>query len=180
MARGLKRVLLYGGLLAAGAALGMQLVSGGDTAGGSGGYTAQAGSLQGTLPSGAAAASQGAPAASAPLQDGSGTSAAGSGYEQGTYVKLPDGTTYYYIQTPGQSGGSLPAPTKLPQVAGGSAGESGNTAGVPQYQSPGQLLLSPSPQTSVDRFADKTGELLQNVSQKSINWVVSLFGSLTE
>ncbi|ANS75186.1 hypothetical protein AWM70_11710 [Paenibacillus yonginensis] len=179
MARGVKKVLLYGSLLAAGAALGMQLVSGGDPAGG---YTAQAGSLQGTLSSGVAAASQGAPAASAPVQPGSGTSAAGSGYEQGTYVKLPNGTTYYYVQTPAQQQGqgSLPASAQLPQVAGGSAGESGNTAGVPQYQSPGQLLMSPAPQTSVDRFADKTGELLQNVSQKSINWVVSLFGSLTE
>ncbi|WP_138493292.1 hypothetical protein [Paenibacillus pinistramenti] len=194
MARGIKRVLLYGGLLAAGAALGMQLVSGtGNPSGSSfGSYSAsitqgaqagQTGSVSG-LAGGAAdgastlAASQGT---AAPLPSGQGGRTAGAVYEQGTYVKLPDGTTYYYVQTPGTGSSSLPASSTQQQIAVNSpeADGSGNTAGTTLYQSPGQLL-SAAPQTSIDRFADKTGQLLQNASQKSIDWVVSLFGSLTD
>lgn len=51
------------------------------------------------------------------------------------------------------------------------------TPGV--LQTPGEILLPAAPQTPVDRFADRTGKLLQQASQTSIQWVVSLLGSLT-
>jgi hypothetical protein len=183
--RGMKRVLLYGVLLAAGAALGMQLMSADPEAGG---YAAQA-----QMPAVSPAAGNNSPAAltagqgNVPPQaaaQGNGGAAA-AGYEQGTYVKLPNGTTYYYVQSQGQAAsGTQAVPSALPQIpagsgsAGAGSGASGNAAAL--YQSPGQLLLSPAPQTSVDRFADKTGELLQNASRKGIDWVVSLFTSLTD
>ncbi|MBP1999137.1 hypothetical protein J2Z69_000156 [Paenibacillus shirakamiensis] len=51
---------------------------------------------------------------------------------------------------------------------------------LPKLQTPGTLLLPEANQPAVDRLADRTGELLQNASQKSMKWVVSLFSSLTD
>lgn len=46
-----------------------------------------------------------------------------------------------------------------------------------RLQTPDSLLLPPPEQAPVDRFADKAANLLQQVSQRSIYWVASLFNS---
>lgn len=46
-----------------------------------------------------------------------------------------------------------------------------------RLQTPDSLLLPPPKQAPVDRFADKAANLLQQVSQRSIYWVASLFNS---
>ncbi|MNJ65044.1 hypothetical protein D3C77_610360 [compost metagenome] len=49
--------------------------------------------------------------------------------------------------------------------------------GTERLQTPDSLLLPPPEQAPVDRFADKAANLLQQVSQRSIYWVASLFNS---
>ncbi|GAA0135978.1 hypothetical protein YSY43_28180 [Paenibacillus sp. YSY-4.3] len=46
-----------------------------------------------------------------------------------------------------------------------------------RLQTPDSLLLPAPEQAPVDRFADKAANLLQQVSQRSIYWVASLFNS---
>ncbi|MUG45097.1 hypothetical protein [Paenibacillus woosongensis] len=46
-----------------------------------------------------------------------------------------------------------------------------------RLQTPDSLLLPEPEQAPVDRFADKAANLLQQVSQRSIYWVASLFNS---
>lgn len=53
-------------------------------------------------------------------------------------------------------------------------------APVTSNQTPADLLLPPPSQPSVDQFADKTAELLQQLSKKSIHWVASLLDSSSE
>ncbi|WP_223067164.1 hypothetical protein [Paenibacillus caui] len=172
MSRAFKKVVLYGALLAAGAAIGMQLVSDNPSTD----YNAQA-QTAGYEPPAAGTGSGGTPAA---VQGADGAGGAGSIYEQGTYVKLSNGQTYYYVQNRSQpTPGTAPSQTETQAVPQGGGSPGSAPGGGQSYQTPGQMLLQPSPQTAVDHFADKTGELLQDASQKSINWVVSLFGSLT-
>ncbi|WP_226002801.1 DUF3679 domain-containing protein [Paenibacillus sp. BJ-4] len=45
---------------------------------------------------------------------------------------------------------------------------------------PRELLAVQAQQASVDTMADKTAGLLQNLSRKSIRWVVSVFDGVTE
>ncbi|QDY83410.1 hypothetical protein FQU75_08310 [Paenibacillus polymyxa] len=47
-------------------------------------------------------------------------------------------------------------------------------------QTPRELLAVKAQQASVDTMADKTAGLLQNLSRKSIRWVVSVFDGVTE
>lgn len=42
-------------------------------------------------------------------------------------------------------------------------------------QTPAQILLPPPSSPAVDQFADKTGHLLQKLSNNTINWIASLF-----
>ncbi|OKP97249.1 hypothetical protein [Paenibacillus sp. P46E] len=53
---------------------------------------------------------------------------------------------------------------------------------VPDYSrmSPEQILIPDEQKPTVDKLADKTAGLLQEASQKSIRWVVSLFDSAKE
>lgn len=178
MRRNAKKVLLYGALLAAGAAFGMQLVSGNS----SDNFSAQSSS---GYQSGGAGSGSGYANVPAAQNDGSIV------YEQGTYVKLKNGETYYYVQNGGTQETAVPNPDsggtpngQSPAAGGGlnggpNSGQSNGLSGGQGYQTPGQML-APASETSIDRFADKTGELLQKTSQKSINWIVSLFGSLTD
>lgn len=162
MRRQARKILGYGALLAAGAALGMQLVSGTSSTGGA---DLQTSFTAGTLPDKAVPS-----AVSEPVKT-SGTAIS----EQGSYITLSNGKTYYYVQDRPRAAEENPA----------GIGQNSELAGEgedqdPNYLTPGQLLLSPAPETTVDRFAGKTGELLQKTSQKGINWIVSLFGSLTD
>ncbi|MGZ0042224.1 hypothetical protein [Paenibacillus ottowii] len=47
-------------------------------------------------------------------------------------------------------------------------------------ETPRELLAVKAQQASVDTMADKTAGLLQNLSRKSIRWVVSVFDGVTE
>lgn len=47
-------------------------------------------------------------------------------------------------------------------------------------KTPEQILIPDEQKPTVDVIADKTAGLLQQASQKSIRWVVSLFGSVEE
>lgn len=52
---------------------------------------------------------------------------------------------------------------------------------VPEYEpSPSDILLPERSQPPADVLADKTAGLLQQLSDQSIRWVVSMFGSITE
>ena len=156
MPRTFRKIVLYGSLLAAGAALGMQLVNDNTSAG----YGAS--TLPGSYSNASASGSTESPTPySATTQVSPNLE---TGYEQGTYIKLPNGQTYY---SEVQGNGTVNTATSSPNK------------GTQNYQTPGQLLLNPAPPTSVDRFANKTGELLQQSSQKGISWVVSLFSKLT-
>ncbi|MCV4229716.1 hypothetical protein OHJ21_00935 [Virgibacillus sp. LDC1] len=52
---------------------------------------------------------------------------------------------------------------------------------LPEYEPmPSDILLPERSQPPADVLADKTAGLLQQLSDKSIRWVVSMFGSITE
>ncbi|AOZ91752.1 hypothetical protein [Paenibacillus crassostreae] len=53
---------------------------------------------------------------------------------------------------------------------------------APSYidATPQEILLPQNSESSVDKIADKTANLLQKASQKSIHFVVSLFNTITE
>lgn len=139
MSRTVKKLVIYGGLLIAGAALGMQL------------------------------SAEDPPAANSPYA--------------WTAVKEDPSVGGSQRQDYLRDSSGMKQPAELQgQAATPSTRESGLDTGqaAEGYQSPEQVLLEPAPPSAVDRLADKTGELLQNASRKSIDWVVSLFGSLTE
>lgn len=91
-----------------------------------------------------------------------------------TYVYVPmvvDPVTGAYTAVPIQTQNNSTAPTtNLPQQV------------VSDYstQTPEQILIPEEQKPTVDVLADKTAGLLQQASQKSIRWVVSLFGSAEE
>lgn len=52
---------------------------------------------------------------------------------------------------------------------------------LPEYEpTPSDILLPERSQPPADVLADKTAGLLQQLSDKSIRWVVSMFGSIAE
>lgn len=76
--------------------------------------------------------------------------------------------------------------TMLP-VQQPAAGTAAGTGSLPQQEvqeyttlSPEQILIPEEQKPTVDVLADKTAGLLQQASQKSIRWVVSLFDSSEE
>ncbi|AIQ48820.1 hypothetical protein R70723_25110 [Paenibacillus sp. FSL R7-0273] len=109
-------------------------------------------------------------------QAGQAAAAAGTGAVQGSpaYVYVPmavDPATGAYTALPAfqpQSPAQTPA----------------DSSGLPQQEvqdysvlTPEQLLIPEEQQPGIDRLADKTAGLLQQASQKSIRWIVSLFDS---
>lgn len=48
---------------------------------------------------------------------------------------------------------------------------------APTITTPSDILLPPATKPSVDKFADKTANLLQKLSKQGIDWVASLFGT---
>lgn len=99
-----------------------------------------------------------------------------SGIHQGgqTYVYVPmvvDPVTGAYTAVPMQTqqNGTARA-TELPQ----------QVVGDNSTLTPEQILIPEEQKPTVDVLADKTAGLLQQASQKSIRWVVSLFGSAEE
>lgn len=48
---------------------------------------------------------------------------------------------------------------------------------APTITAPADILLPPATKPSVDKFADKTANLLQKLSKQGIDWVASLFGT---
>jgi hypothetical protein len=49
---------------------------------------------------------------------------------------------------------------------------------APTITAPADILLPPATKPSVDKFADKTANLLQKLSKQGIDWVASLFGTV--
>ncbi|GGF78622.1 hypothetical protein GCM10010912_24610 [Paenibacillus albidus] len=100
----------------------------------------------------------------------------GKAQEGQAYVYVPvtvDPVTGAYVAAvPGQPQGGSPGPATgaLPQ----------QEAQDYSVRSPEQILIPEEQKPSVDVLADKTASLLQQASQKSIRWVVSLFASAEE
>lgn len=70
-------------------------------------------------------------------------------------------TSQYYVQQPQMQTQSTPP-----------------TAPIITTPAPADILLPSATKPSVDKFADKTANLLQKLSKQSINWVASLFGTV--
>lgn len=131
--------------------------------------------VSGLLPgwNGATGAVQTAPAAQASQSSGlQNNPAAGTVQGGQAYVYLP-------VTVDPATGAYTVAPVQTQGPAGSSS--SGN---LPQQEvknysttSPEQLLIPEEQKPTVDQLADKTAGLLQQASQKSIRWVVSLFDS---
>lgn len=177
MAKTTRKILLYGILLAAGVTLGMQLADSGTATvygpGYSGGEAGATGQFpQGYGSAGGGYASSAWPANSAPGGSGwqGGNAAPGPGYGYGGYNYDYNGANGGY-ETGGNSGGPLPSQG----FSSGNGAQTGPSGGNSAMQTPADLLLPPQPPPPVDRFADKAAHLLQQVSQKSIHWVASLF-----
>ncbi|MEF2964765.1 hypothetical protein V3851_02900 [Paenibacillus sp. M1] len=170
----LRRTMLYGILLVAGVTLGMQMSEPGPVETGleqNGSWTPAAGAGWPNYNpySGAAQPSYGNPAGqtgnNGMVWYGNGYGAQGvtpggtvngvPGGIQGGYNAAGNGTmyddSYYYGQMSGET-----------------------------TQTPADLLLPQPESPAVDRFADKTAQLLQQVSRKSIHWFASWFGPSPE
>ncbi len=104
----------------------------------------------------------------APATPGTGTGIATNGQ---TYVYVPvaiDPATGAYTALPvAQTQTTVQTPAGLPQQE------------VQDYSTltPEQILIPDEQKPTIDVLADKTAGLLQQASQKSIRWVVSLFDS---
>ncbi len=70
---------------------------------------------------------------------------------------------------------------KNPPTSESSVLEEDARKSLPEYEpTPSDILLPERSQPPADVLADKTAGLLQQLSDKSIRWVVSMFGSITE
>lgn len=169
MAKTMRKTLVYGILLAAGVMLGMQLAESGTSTIYGPGFQTGGTAINGqTIPSYyGSELQQNAPSAwpanTAPVWPGSQSSGAtpGTGNSYGAGYG-------YGITSPGAGNPSAGTPA--------AGGQTGQPYGDSALQTPADLLLPPQTPPAVDRFADKTAHLLQQVSQKSIHWVASLFG----
>ncbi|WP_068616184.1 hypothetical protein [Paenibacillus tuaregi] len=171
MKRTVRKMLLYGLILAAGATLGMQL-------------------------SGTSLGNQANPVRPNTI---AGTGASASGQTSGGQLPAQTGGWVLQPVAGGQGLALVPAAqdgqatlqqvtqqtvqqqTVQQQVAQQQSTQQAvqSQAATGALQTPGTLLLPEAQQTPIDRFADRTGQLLQQASQSGIKWVVSLFGSLT-
>lgn len=150
MGKSLKNMLLYGILLTAGVTLGMQL-------------------------SEPAPANQQNSGALGSQVDGTWTQqindSAGNPIKEVYTFITPEGKTGYFM---------VPEPAEASEAGAGGALEQLPVSPGDEMsglQTPSDLLL-PDPQAPVvDRFADKTASLLQQLSRRSINWFASWFDS---
>ncbi|MBW4080191.1 hypothetical protein [Paenibacillus sp. S150] len=94
----------------------------------------------------------------------------GQAYVYVTVAVDPATGAYAIVPVQPQSTAGAAAPNNLPQQE------------VQDYStmSPEQILIPEEQKPTVDKLADKTAGLLQQASQKSIRWVVSLFDSAEE
>lgn len=97
---------------------------------------------------------------------------AGGGQSGQAYVYVP-------VSVDPVTGEYTIVPVQPQATAGPAAGGSLPQQEVPDYSrmSPEQILIREEQKPTVDKLADKTAGLLQEASQKSIRWVVSLFDS---
>ncbi|CQR57629.1 hypothetical protein [Paenibacillus riograndensis] len=163
-----KNLVMVGLWAGIGILIGMQFgSSGGGSGGGSGSPRAST-----VLPGWSNAAGT-SPTAPASQTAGTRTVPPAGGVQSGqAYVYVPvsvDPVTGEYTIVPVQ-----------PQATAGPAGG----GSLPQQEvadysrmSPEQILIPEEQKPTVDKLADKTAGLLQEASQKSIRWVVSLFDS---
>lgn len=115
-----------------------------------------------------------------------------SGTVTGLQVQSDGRGGYVYIPVTLAPSGSVQTPAASGQAAGGSgaiqqqaaSGPGSSRTTLPQLPAadystltPGQILVPEESRSTVDALADKTAGLLQDASQKSIRWVVSLFDS---
>ncbi|MBU5672396.1 hypothetical protein [Paenibacillus brevis] len=147
MGKSLKKTLLYVLLLAAGVTLGMQ-ISEPVSPGPQGSETT-------TVPENGSGLQQADHAAANPIK------------EVYTFI-TPDGKTGYFM-VPGQTDSAQGEADSLLPSAAEEIAEG--------LQTPADLLLPDPKAPAVDRFADKTASLLQQLSSKSIHWVSSWFDS---
>lgn len=168
MKRMFRKTLLYGILLVAGATIGLQLAD-----------TAPANSAAGAViyPAQQYIQQGGAPLPANILQ----TNPQQGSVQQGNPQQLVQGEGNANLNNPNAA---------AYQAQSGQYAQSGQsqqfiqqpvqTQTVPEVlQTPGNILLPAPPKSPIDHLADRTGELLQQVSQNGIKWVVSLFGSFT-
>ena len=83
------------------------------------------------------------------------------------------------VQQVQQSQGEIPAPQD--NQANETYPEIAEKEESPKFEPvPRDILLPESPKPPADVLADKTAGLLQQLSNQSIRWVVSMFGSFTD
>ncbi|MNI14635.1 hypothetical protein D3C73_679040 [compost metagenome] len=167
MSRFGKNLVMVGLWAGIGILIGMQFGSSGSGSGSAGastvlpGWSGATGTAQ-TAPAGGAAGSRTVPPAGA-AQSGQ------------AYVYVP-------VSVDPVTGEYTVVPVQPQTTAGPSAGGNLAQQEVPDYSrmSPEQILIPEEQKPTVDKLADKTAGLLQEASQKSIRWVVSLFDSAAE
>lgn len=170
MAKTLRKGMLYGILLVAGVTLGMQLS---DTGAGPSGL-AQNGAWSTHAWSGGSGyngVQAGNPAMIPGYANGNANAGGyGTGNTNGYSYDYNNGYTNGYNNGTPYNNGQYPV--------GGRQYVDGTTGGT--TLTPGDLLLPQPAPPAVDRFADKTANLLQQVSRKGIHWFASWFGPSTE
>ncbi|WP_410767941.1 hypothetical protein [Fontibacillus sp. BL9] len=181
MAKTLRKSMLYGILLVAGVTLGVQMSETGSGQNGfqqNGVWTANGWQ--------AAASSNGAvngPFYQTQAGQGDNVSPYANGQiNNGQYNNGSNGNLYNSgSQSADGANGLYPSQGSSTQNWTSQGGyNNGQTPGYNVVQTPGDLLLPEPDAPAVDRFADKTANLLQQVSRKSIHWFASLFGPSTE
>ncbi|GGF83498.1 hypothetical protein [Paenibacillus aceti] len=154
MSRKMRRAVFYMVLLAAGVTLGMQMGE------------------PGTSPSGAYNPSY------AQVNTGHG-GVWSNGYEYGSTGNQPawtngNGSPGYQGIAPGYPGNGYYID---PQSQAGSPQHQQQLPGTGAMPTPGQLLMPPAEAPAVDQIADKTANLLQQMSKRGIRWFASWFGT---
>ncbi|MNO21978.1 hypothetical protein D3C76_117550 [compost metagenome] len=154
MSRFGKKLVMVGIWAGIGILIGMQF-------GGSGGGSARVSTV---LPGWGSTAGT---AQTAPAGQTAGTAQNGQAYVYVPVTVDPVTGAYTVVQVQPQATAGPAAAGNLPQEE------------VPDYSrmSPEQILIPEEQKPTVDKLADKTAGLLQEASQKSIRWVVSLFES---
>lgn len=111
----------------------------------------------------------------------SGSSAGGQSAPDGGTIQGGKNFVYVPMAVDPVTGAYTAVPVQT-QSGAASAQESLPQQEVPDYstKTPEQILIPEEQKPTVDVLADKTAGLLQQASQKSIRWVVSLFDSAEE
>ncbi|MDN4069870.1 hypothetical protein QYF50_18360 [Paenibacillus vini] len=179
MAKTLRKGMLYGILLVAGVTLGMQLSDSGAGQSGlaqNGAWPTNAwsnGSPYNGVQVGSAGAYNGTPAGQAGNQNMVPGYANGNANAGGYGTGYNNGYSNDY-----NNGNNYGNPNNGQYTADGRQYVDGANGGA--ALTPGDLLLPQPAPPAVDRFADKTANLLQQVSRKGIHWFASWFGPSME